>query len=136
MPTTSDGRRSSRFSRSSWIDTRGIAAVAAAALTGTGHEGRIYELTGPATFSHAEVAEKLSTLPDRKVAYVAVPDVAAYQAMIGMGMDPWYAYGTVVLNQQVRRGLADVTTGTIELVAGKPPRALDAFLQEYLPAFK
>jgi uncharacterized protein YbjT (DUF2867 family) len=122
--------------RLGWIDTRDIAAAAAAALTGAGHEGRIYDLTGPATFSYAEVAEKLSTLLDRKVAYVAVPDAAAYQAMTGMGMDPWYAYGMVVLNQGVRRGQADVTTGTVELVTGKPPRALGAFLQENLPAFK
>jgi uncharacterized protein YbjT (DUF2867 family) len=122
--------------RLGWIDTRDIAAVGAAALTGTGHEGRIYDLTGPTALSYAEVAEKLSALLDRKVAYVAVPDAAAYQAMTGMGMDPWYAYGMVVLNQQVRRGQADVTTGTVELVTGKPPRALDAFLQENLPAFR
>ncbi len=50
-------------------------------------------------------------------------------------MDPWYAYGMVTLYQGVRRGIADAVTGTVELVTGRAPRALDAFLEENLAAF-
>ena len=118
-----------------WVDTRDIAAVAAAALTGDGHEGFVYELSGPEVLSHAEVAKKLGALLGREVTYVAVPDAAAFQAMRGMGMDAWYAYGMTALNQNVRKGHADFTTGTVELVTGKAPRSMDAFLKENLAAF-
>ncbi|HJW08577.1 MAG TPA: SDR family oxidoreductase, partial [Holophagaceae bacterium] len=121
--------------RLGWVDTRDIADVAAAALTEPGHEGFIYELTGPEPLSHGEVAAKLSKLLGKPVTYVSVPDAAAFQAMKGMGMDAWYAYGMVALNQIVRRGGADATTGTVELVTGKAPRSVDAFLQENLAAF-
>jgi hypothetical protein len=67
---------------------------------------------------------------------VPVPDSAAFQAMKGMGMDSWYAYGMVALNQGVRRGLAEPTTGTVELVTTVAPRSIDAFLKESLGAFK
>ena len=41
------------------IDVRDIAAVAAAALTQDGHEGKTYDLTGPEALTHGEMAEKL-----------------------------------------------------------------------------
>ncbi|MBL0209815.1 MAG: SDR family oxidoreductase [Holophagaceae bacterium] len=122
--------------RMAWIDTRDIAAVAAAALTEPGHEGLVYDLTGPEALGYADVAARLGKLLGREVAYVPVNDAAAFQAMKGMGMDDWYAYGMVTLNQGVRRGIAEPTTGTVELVTGAAPRTLDAFLQEHLGAFQ
>jgi uncharacterized protein YbjT (DUF2867 family) len=122
--------------RLGWIDTRDIAAVAAAALTEAGHEGRIYDLTGPEALTYAEVAARLGKLLGRDVTYVAVPDAAAYQAMTGMGFDPWYAYGMTTLNQGVRRGAADVLTGTVELVTGKAPTGIETLLKESLAAFR
>ncbi len=122
--------------RLGWIDTRDVADVAAAALTEPGHEGFVYELTGPEALSHAQVAARLSAALDREVNIVAVPDAAAFQAMKGMGMDPWYAYGMVALFQGVRRGGADALTGTAELVTGRPSRSFEAFLAEHLGAFR
>lgn len=119
-----------------WVDTRDIAAVAAAALLEDGHEGFIYDLTGPESLSYGEVAGLLGKLLGRQVDYVAVPDAAAFQAMKGMGFDPWYAYGMTTLNQAVQRGAADLVTGTVELVTGQAPRSVDAFLQENLAAFR
>lgn len=118
------------------IDTRDIAAVAALALTEDGHQGRIYELTGPEPLSNAQAAAKLSKLLGREVAFVPVPDQGAYQAMQGMGMPADYTWSLVTLNQAVRKGAADVSTQTVELVTGHPARSMDAFLQENLGAFK
>ena len=39
------------------VDVRDIAAVAVAALTGEGHAGRTYDLTGPEALTHTEMAE-------------------------------------------------------------------------------
>lgn len=118
------------------IDVRDIAEVAVAALTEDGHEGRIYELTGPEPLSMAEVAGKLAKLLGREVSFVPVPDQAAYQAMLGMGMPADYTWSLVTLNQAVRRGAADIRTETVELVTGRPARSMDAFLQEHLDAFR
>jgi uncharacterized protein YbjT (DUF2867 family) len=118
------------------IDTRDIAAVAAAALTEDGHQGRVYELTGPEPLSNAQAAAKLSKLLGREVAFVPVPDPGAYQAMLGMGMPADYAWSLTTLNQAVRKGAADVETQTVELITGKPPRSLHAFFEEHLDAFK
>lgn len=121
--------------RLSWIDARDIADVAAAALTGEGHAGFVYVLSGPEALSYAEVAKRLGGLLGREIPYVPVPDAAAFGAMKGMGMDPWYAYGMTVLHQDVRQGLAEPVSGTVELVTGRAPRGIDAFLKENLGAF-
>jgi uncharacterized protein YbjT (DUF2867 family) len=122
--------------RLGWIDVRDIADVLAAALLEPGHDGRVYELTGPEPLSYAQVTALLSRLLGKTVSYVPVPDHAAYQAITGMGMDAAYAWALVTLNQAVRRGLADTTTHTVDLVAGHPARTMEAFLQEHLDAFK
>lgn len=122
--------------RLGWVDVRDIAAVAVAALTEAGHEGRVYELTGPEPSSYAEVAAKLGSLLGREVSYVPVPDDAAYQAMTGLGLPADYAWALTTLNQLVRRGFADVSTQTVQLVTGHAPRTIDAFLTESKAAFQ
>lgn len=46
------------------IDPREVGAVAAAVLTGSGHDGRTYRLTGPAAIGYHEVASELSKATD------------------------------------------------------------------------
>ena len=46
--------------RISMVDTRDVAAVAAAALCDPGHAGADYDVTGPEALSYADVAAKLS----------------------------------------------------------------------------
>lgn len=123
-------------SRIGWVDTRDIAAVAAVALVDPAHDGRIYDLTGPEALSYAEVAGRLGKLLGREVAYVAVSDRAAFDAMHSAGVPADYAFALTTLNQAVRRGLADATTDTVELVTGRPARTMDAFLRENADEFR
>jgi len=59
-----------------FVDVDDIAAVAAAALTGPGHAGEVYEVTGPRLLTFAEVAAELSRATGRDIAYVDVPHEA------------------------------------------------------------
>ena len=52
-------------SKVSPIDIRDIAEVAVAVLTGSGHEGKSYVLTGPEALTYYKVAEKLSAAVGR-----------------------------------------------------------------------
>jgi uncharacterized protein YbjT (DUF2867 family) len=65
--------------RTSYSDTRDIAAVAAQVLTGPGHQGQRYIVTGPEALSAAEVAERLSAAIGRPVRYVDLPAAAFAQ---------------------------------------------------------
>src|SRR6202166_3299190 len=71
------------------IDVGDIAEIAASVLTRSGHEGRIYPLTGPQALTMTEVAAKLSVATGKTVRYVNVPPEAARQAQLAAGMPPW-----------------------------------------------
>jgi uncharacterized protein YbjT (DUF2867 family) len=120
-----------------WVDTRDIAAVAATVLTSKGHENLVYEITGPESLTYAQVAERLSQQLGRQITYVNVPDGAAHQAMVGMGMTPWLAEGMITLYHLFKsNGPTAQVLETVERLTGHTPRTLKAYLKENEAAFK
>src|SRR5260221_7569425 len=73
------------------IDVGDIAEIAAKVLTGSGHEGKTYPLTGPQALTMTEVAEKLSAAIGKTIRYVNVPPEAARHAQLAAGMPPYLA---------------------------------------------
>ena len=56
-----------------FIDVNDIADVAVAALTEAGHDGEIYEVTGPRMLTFTQVAEEISKAAGRDVQFVPIP---------------------------------------------------------------
>lgn len=56
-----------------FVDVDDIADVAVAALTEDGHNGEIYEVTGPRMLTFAEVAKEISVAAGRKIQYIQIP---------------------------------------------------------------
>ena len=125
--------------RISMVDTRDVAAVAAVVLTQPGHAGAHYDVTGPEALSYADVAAKLASATGRRITYVAAPDDAVRQALLGAGLNEWFANALVGLYQDYRRsgtdGYAGQVTNTVERLTGRPPRSLDNLLAEIAPTF-
>jgi uncharacterized protein YbjT (DUF2867 family) len=58
-----------------FVDAGDIADVAVAALTGDGHAGEVYEVTGPRALTFAEAVAEIGRATGREIAYVRVsPD--------------------------------------------------------------
>jgi uncharacterized protein YbjT (DUF2867 family) len=118
--------------RISMVDTRDVAAVAAAVLTEPGHAGARYDVTGPEALSYADVAAKLTSVLGRQVTYVSAPDDAVRQGLLGAGLHEWFANALVGLYQDYRRsgtsGYAAQVTGTVQRLTGRPASSLDNLL--------
>ncbi|GAB3896936.1 SDR family oxidoreductase [Spirosoma agri] len=121
--------------RISTIDIRDIAAVAAEALTGSGHERNIYTLTGPEALTHTEMANTLSAALERPVSFVDVPATAMRDALLNAGFPAWQADGLLEDYAHYSRNEASGITSDVETVTGKPPRTFATFAHEYAPAF-
>jgi len=123
--------------RISMVDTRDVAAVAAVALTEPGHRGAHYDVTGPEALSYADVAAKLTTAMHRPISYVAAPDDLVRQALLGAGLNDWFADALIGLYQDYRRsgtdGYAARVTDTVARLTGRPARSLDDLLSEIAP---
>lgn len=119
------------------VDARDIAAVALAALTQPGHEGKTYVVTGGETFSYPQLAEKISTLTGKKVNYVDIPSTKVVEAMTGwMKMPEWLANDLAKMGENFAAGHGASTTNVVETVAKKKPITIDEFLKDNLAAFK
>ncbi|WP_426227132.1 NmrA family NAD(P)-binding protein [Pseudarthrobacter sp. DSP2-3-2b1] len=64
-----------------FVDADDIADVAVAALTEPGHDGEVYELSGPRLLSFHDVAHEISAATGRDVAYSPVT-AAEYEAIL------------------------------------------------------
>ncbi len=70
--------------KSTLIDIRDIAAVAAEALQGTLHYNKIYNLTGSETLMHYEIAGKFSKALDKPVEHINVSDEELLEVLLGV----------------------------------------------------
>jgi uncharacterized protein YbjT (DUF2867 family) len=121
--------------RVSVVDVRDIAAVAVAALTQTGHEGKTYGLTGPEALTHAEMAAQLSQALNQPIAFVDVPEEGFREALRGLHMPDWQADGLIEDYAHYRRGEASGISSTVKEVTGESPRSFLAFARDYRASF-
>ena len=109
-----------------FIDADDIADVAVAALTEPGHEGQVYELTGPRLLSFPEAVTEIAKASGRDVTYVpvSVQEFAASAAEYGVPAQlvEFVAY----LFSDVLGNLAYVTD-SVQRVLGRPPRDFTDF---------
>ncbi len=121
--------------KTSMIDARDVAAVAARALTEEGHEGKVHELTGAEAISHREIAEKLSGVLGRPVEHVEVSFEDARGGMLDMGMPEWLADALLELFEVRQAGYTAGVTNTVVEITGREPRGYEEFARDYKEAF-
>jgi uncharacterized protein YbjT (DUF2867 family) len=118
-----------------WIDARDIADVAAEALTGAGHEGKTYGLTGPEALTGEDIAAMLSEVTGRAITCAPLSVEDARAAMIAAGMQEEVAAAMVELASIAPKGyLAGIET-TVSDVLGRPARRLRDFIAGNRDAF-
>jgi uncharacterized protein YbjT (DUF2867 family) len=117
------------------IDVRDIVDSAFAVLTGNGHEGKSYILTGPAAISLNEVAGTLSKVLGRDVKYVPVPGEAALKSMVDMGLPEWIARGYAELSEGFAENFASSVTKNVPTLTGHPARSFEQFARDFAQAF-
>lgn len=113
-----------------FVDVDDIADVVVAALTEDGHNGEVYEVTGPRLLTMADIAAELSQATGRKIAYVDVPHDAFIDEISGSGAPKdvvWmldYLFATVLDGRNAR--LAD----GVERALGRPPKDFTDYARE------
>jgi len=117
--------------KTSFIDVRDIAAVAAKTLTEPGHEFQAYPLTGAEALSYEEVARLFTETLGRRITY-RQPSLLRFiltKRKEGLPMPHILVmagiYGTCKL------GLAGTLTPDTERILGRPPRSMRQFIQDF-----
>ncbi|WP_026931786.1 SDR family oxidoreductase [Glycomyces tenuis] len=118
----------------SLVDTRDIADAAAAVLTGAGHAGRTYTLTGPRAVTHGQIAQALTAATGRDIAFHEATPERFAASLAGM-LPPWQLEGLVEDYAHYARGeAAEVHTSVADLT-GRPARDIADFARDHTAAF-
>jgi len=121
--------------KTAMADARDIGAVTAEALSGRGHEGKSYEITGPELLSFHQAAERFSEVLGKKITYVAA-DPGAYLDILKRILPPWHAQAVSALFGEIAQGVTPHVTDTFRRLIGREPISLTQFIRDHIAAFR
>ncbi|MET0303475.1 MAG: SDR family oxidoreductase [Microbacteriaceae bacterium] len=116
--------------RVSAIDVRDIGEAAAVTLTEPGHAGRTYDLTGPESLTHADMADAFAEALGTPVQFVDTEPSAFAAALEGV-LPPWQVAGTIEDYAHYRAGEAAAVSDDIPKLTGHPGRTFRDFAREH-----
>jgi NAD(P)H dehydrogenase (quinone) len=123
--------------RMAFVSKKDCVRVAATVLTTPGHEGAIYEVTGPELLSFRDAASLASEISGRHIEYVVVTheekqaefDRAGIPRRYVEGMQhahsgPWASEEMMSYERALGAGYFEVCSGHVKLVTGRAPMSL------------
>jgi NAD(P)H dehydrogenase (quinone) len=132
--------------RAAWVTRDDIADVAVAVVTGSGHSGRTYNVTGPEALTMAETAEILSAAVKRKIVYqTQTPQEARTtrltsrlekydterRMLTGKGLDDYEVEVFVTHFLQIAAGELAEVSDAVPALTGHTAQSLAQYLQQH-----
>lgn len=114
--------------RVAWVSRDDIADVAGVVLTGHGHDGQTYDVTGKEALTLAETAQVLSEAAGREVTYEHESLDEARESRSGSGAQPWEIEGWITSYAAIGTGELAAVSDVVERLAGHPPMTLGEYL--------
>jgi uncharacterized protein YbjT (DUF2867 family) len=119
----------------SFVDAGDIARVAASVLTTPGHDGRVYDITGPEALTYDQAAEVFSTVLGTPVRFRGLTDDEARAAMLSRGLPAGYADTLIEVSRAYRDGGVERVTSVVRDLTGREPVSLAEFVRANRAAF-
>jgi len=116
------------------IDPADIAAVALAALTESGHEGKAYKLSGPVAVAPVEEARTLGELLQRALEILPLSNEATRAGMLRSGMSPDAV--DVIMTRAEKSDHGSEVLSTVRDVTGRAARTFEQWARAHLDAFR
>ena len=119
------------------MDCRDIGAAIAEALTGEGHAGQSYEISGPEQMTFHAIADQFSAVLGKKVEYVN-PDPVAYRDRVAPFLSSeWHADAVSHLFGEIREGvLIPQVNDTFKKLVGREPITFRQFVHDHLAVYQ
>lgn len=121
--------------RTSFIDARDIASVAARLLTSTDLDNRDFDLTGPVAIDHDAVARMLSEATGRTVVFEDIEPGVLREGLLGAGLPPDYVEFLGVILGFLAKGYAERTTDSVRQLLGREPIRFEQYARQHRAAW-
>lgn len=117
------------------VDPYDVAAVAAVALTQSGHVGHGYFLTGPEALAPSEQSAILSEVLGRSLEFVASSPAEEAKRSIERGTAPRMAAARQNLDELFALSRAGILTDDVRNLTDTPPRSFRTWVQNHTAVF-
>ena len=115
----------------SHVDAEDVGNVVFQALTGQGHAGQTYVVTGPEALTGNQVAAIVSSATGRSISYQALP-MDQFRAFLEKNGEPEPVVNAEVeLFEAWSKGGGSEVTNTVEAVTGNPAKSLAQYAAEH-----
>jgi uncharacterized protein YbjT (DUF2867 family) len=115
--------------REPFVDVDDIADVAVAALTEEGHNGQLYELTGPRLLSFREAMAEISKATGREIKYEQVSE-KQYRAMLEeYDVPEEFIWLVIYLFSEVLDGRNESLADGVQRALGRAPRDFSDYVK-------
>lgn len=114
--------------RVAWVSRDDVADVAAAVLTGEGHDGATYDVTGPQAVTLDETVTAIAAAAGREIGFVDETLEEARASRAHSGAEPWEIDGWVSSYAAIGAGELNVVADTVERLTGHPATGLADYL--------
>ncbi|MFI5627112.1 SDR family oxidoreductase [Nocardioides sp. NPDC051685] len=111
-----------------YVTREDCAAVAVGVLTGEGHEGKAYDVTGPQAYTAADLAELATQQSGKPVEVVQVDDEAYTAGLVAAGLPDFIAPLLTSFGTATRLGKLATLTDVVEQIGGRKPTPLSALI--------
>ncbi|OCT15826.1 NAD(P)-dependent oxidoreductase [Paenibacillus pectinilyticus] len=101
-----------------------LALATATVLVEDGHEDRVYELASSEAWSYDELADILSQVSGKKVAYQSVSDADSLKGMLGAGLPEGLVQFLVAIDSKMAAGTEGHTSKDLETLIGRKPTSI------------
>jgi NAD(P)H dehydrogenase (quinone) len=118
--------------RASYVSRRDFAEAAAEALVSEDHDHRIYEITGPAALSGADIAEILSRIEGRTIEAMTTPVQDYVRHLKRHGYRDYQAEAIGGLHVAIDAGRLAKVSQDIRKLTGHPPNRIEGALRAAL----
>ncbi len=113
------------------VDTRDVAKVAVKALTETGHEGKVYEVTGPENLTMYDQAKIMSKVLGKEVMYLPSSEASMMQIMKILGVPETPSEHVLKVFRMQREHRLEKVHNTLQEL-GIRPTTYEEFLHDYI----
>jgi len=118
------------------VDPYDVATAVCTVLTEPGHEGKIYELTGPESFTIGEMVTILTKVLNKPIQYRDVPVFAAAVGMLRFGLPFYLVIGLMQTLGALRRSEYAYVTDSVERLGKGKPRTFEQWCLHHREAFQ
>lgn len=117
--------------KTSFIDARDISAVAAKLLVSDEFRNQAFNLTGPESLDHHQVAKAISEVTGREITYQEIAPEELKKGLLGAGLNEPYSDFLLLILSFVKAGYNSSVNSEVKKILGREPYTFLKYAKDF-----